>query len=71
MQGVAPPRAERGLKFRFFFLDLSNFFGRSASRGAWIEMPISISDTIDDNCRSASRGAWIEMSPGGSPGALR
>ncbi len=37
MTTVAPPRAERGLKYSAIGL-FDTYIGRSASRGAWIEI---------------------------------
>ena len=58
---VAPPCAERGLKFAVQETQLQ-LIGRSALRGAWIEISSSRCCIVYLPGRSALRGAWIEIS---------
>ena len=57
---VAPPRGERGLKYRGVCFPPAPL-RRSPSWGAWIEMLKSATISPTSGRRSPSWGAWIEI----------
>ena len=55
-----PPRGGRGLKCICHHL-VSGILKSPPSRGAWIEIPISVMPNAATRSSPPSRGAWIEI----------